>query len=343
MAAPQKKFSSPPTPALASMRDQYLNVKKKKSKGYTLVLIPEKTGNSKRMFIPSWFLFAGVGVLTLLFGAFVAVILYYLAIVEYVEDYEKLKAENNSIRSEAAALVSRLKEIRGELQKVDQFSHEIKSVVENSPNPLDGKKKNKGKNLNKETEKDSVDSEKIVSKDALTNLNTESLEFKSLFQSAEELENKGEKQAANLEGLFSQLKEYRKQLDATPTISPVKGAITSLFGYRLSPIFGKGQMHWGLDLAAPFGAPIRAAADGIVIRSGNVDDYGIFVDLSHGYGIVTRYAHAQKISVKVGDRVKKGDLLGEVGATGRVTGPHLHYEVEVNGRRVNPSTFIKNW
>jgi murein DD-endopeptidase MepM/ murein hydrolase activator NlpD len=100
-------------------------------------------------------------------------------------------------------------------------------------------------------------------------------------------------------------------------------------------------MHQGVDIAAPMGSPIRSAANGTVIRAGTAEDYGNYIEIAHGFGVVTRYAHAQKLLVKLGTKVSKGDLIGLVGSTGRTTGPHLHYEVEVGGRKVDPSNFIR--
>jgi murein DD-endopeptidase MepM/ murein hydrolase activator NlpD len=99
-------------------------------------------------------------------------------------------------------------------------------------------------------------------------------------------------------------------------------------------------MHQGLDIAAPLGSPIKSAAQGTVVRVGYAEDYGKYVEISHGFGVLSRYAHAQSISVKRGDKVKKGDTIGKVGMTGRTTGPHLHYEIEIGGRKVDPSGFI---
>ena len=126
---------------------------------------------------------------------------------------------------------------------------------------------------------------------------------------------------------------------STPTILPSNGWITSHFGHRISPYSGGLKMHEGLDVGAPFGTPIIAPADGIVTFSGIKPGFGKFVQIDHGYGIETIYAHSQKRLVKTGDRVKRGDLIAKVGSTGYSTGPHLHYEVRVNGIAVDPLYF----
>ena len=132
----------------------------------------------------------------------------------------------------------------------------------------------------------------------------------------------------------------RSLLAATPTIWPVHGWITSPFGHRISPFTGTLQMHEGIDICARLGTPIKATADGIIIYSGWKPDYGKNIVIDHGYGYRTHYAHLSKIYVHHGQRVRRGEIIGTVGNTGRSTGPHLHYEVLVNGIPVNPKKYL---
>jgi murein DD-endopeptidase MepM/ murein hydrolase activator NlpD len=129
-------------------------------------------------------------------------------------------------------------------------------------------------------------------------------------------------------------------LKSTHTILPSNGWITSYFGHRLSPYAGRVKMHEGLDIGAPYGTPIFAPADGIITFSGLKAGFGKFVQIDHGYGIETLYAHSQKLIVRKGDKVKRGELIAKVGSTGYSTGPHLHYEVRVNGIAVDPLYFV---
>ena len=170
----------------------------------------------------------------------------------------------------------------------------------------------------------------------------DSLEFKNLFSTLSNIKEKSSEQLQSLGSLLHELQSYRSKLASTPTIAPVEGNVSSLYGWRVSPITGQNRKHQGLDIAAPMGSPIKAAANGTVIKVVSMaDDYGNYVEISHGYGVVSRYAHASRIEVKIGTKVAKGDVVGKVGMTGRTTGPHLHYEVEVNGHKVNPSSFIR--
>lgn len=112
--------------------------------------------------------------------------------------------------------------------------------------------------------------------------------------------------------------------------------MTSGFGMRTHPILGGWRAHQGVDLAAPTGTPIFATSDGTVNRAQWQGGYGLFLELEHGNGVETRYGHLSRLNVASGQSVRKGDLIGFVGSTGRSTGPHLHYEMRVNGRPVNP-------
>ena len=136
---------------------------------------------------------------------------------------------------------------------------------------------------------------------------------------------------------------FRIAADKSPVAMPVKSAFrfTSPFGYRKDPKGAGRRMHAGVDFAGARGSAIYATADGVVSHAGWQSGYGRLVKIKHAFGIETRYAHNSKIRVKVGQRVSRGDRISDMGATGRVTGTHLHYEVRLNGTPVNPMTYIK--
>ena len=146
-----------------------------------------------------------------------------------------------------------------------------------------------------------------------------------------------------LGGLQSRLVDVKNYVDrrnalatATPSLWPIKGWITSTMGYRQDPITGDADFHPGLDIAGDRGEPVYVTAAGTVKDSGYQNGYGNLVTVDHGFGLQTRYGHLLSYSVKPGDTVKRGDVIGRVGATGRATGYHLHYEVLANGRLLNP-------
>ncbi len=142
--------------------------------------------------------------------------------------------------------------------------------------------------------------------------------------------------------LYSFLEGKKKELACTPSIWPARGWLTSPFGYRIDPFTRLRQLHEGIDIANRIGTPIIAPADGVVARVFNNFGFGFMVEINHGYGILTRYGHLSKAYVQVGQRVKRGERIAAIGATGRATGPHLHYEVRLNNVPINPQTYILN-
>lgn len=134
--------------------------------------------------------------------------------------------------------------------------------------------------------------------------------------------------------------ERQSFLNATPSVRPARGWFTSRFGYRISPFTGRPVMHNGIDIAAAPGSPVFAPADGIVSYVGYDPGYGHLVSIDHGYGVVTRFGHNSRVFVAVGQKIKRWDVVAAVGNTGRSTGPHVHYEVRVNGIPIDPSNYI---
>jgi murein DD-endopeptidase MepM/ murein hydrolase activator NlpD len=126
-----------------------------------------------------------------------------------------------------------------------------------------------------------------------------------------------------------------------PSLWPVMGRITSPFGERLDPFGGEGEFHTGIDIASHYGDPVRAAADGVVIWVGDDDGYGRMVMIDHGFGITSLYAHLAGYATQVGTRVRRGDVIGYEGDSGRATGPHVHFEVRIHGTPVNPWPYLK--
>ncbi|MCB9093526.1 MAG: M23 family metallopeptidase [Halobacteriovoraceae bacterium] len=150
--------------------------------------------------------------------------------------------------------------------------------------------------------------------------------------------------SVDLEKDLNQLDQFlldrQSLLNSTPILFPASGWITSFYGLRKSPYSGRIKMHEGIDIGAPFGSNIVAPADGIVVFAGIKPGFGKHVQIDHGYGIETVFAHSQKLFVKRGIKIKRGDLIASVGSTGHSTGPHLHYEIRINGVSVDPYYFL---
>ncbi|MEM8750255.1 MAG: M23 family metallopeptidase [Pseudomonadota bacterium] len=145
-----------------------------------------------------------------------------------------------------------------------------------------------------------------------------------------------------LEDTLETLKEMQRMAKHVPHGSPTPGSsISSRYGTRRDPFTKRSAMHAGLDFRAKRGTPVYATGSGIVRKAGRNGGYGKLVEIDHGHGMTTRYAHLSRIKVKKGQRIKRGDIIGKVGSTGRSTGPHLHYEVRRKGRVLNPINYVR--
>ncbi len=164
-----------------------------------------------------------------------------------------------------------------------------------------------------------------------------------VFSTKGELPSPDASRANRILNQMDRLNLYRIAAEKAPFALPVKNSyrFTSPFGYRRDPKTGGRRLHKGVDFAGPVGTPLYATADGTVVHAGWSSGYGRLVKIQHEFGIETRYAHMSRLNVKVGQRVSRGTRIGDMGASGRVTGPHLHYEVRVGGKAVNPMIYIK--
>lgn len=143
-----------------------------------------------------------------------------------------------------------------------------------------------------------------------------------------------------LDELSNLAEKEKTRLDYTPSILPSSGYITSRFGWRNCPFTGERQIHRGIDVVNKIGTPVRATAAGRVIFAGKEVYWGNAVFIEHQKGVVTKYGHMSSLNVKVGDQVTRGQLIGNIGMTGRTTGPHVHYQIEIDEQVVNPMQFI---
>jgi murein DD-endopeptidase MepM/ murein hydrolase activator NlpD len=166
--------------------------------------------------------------------------------------------------------------------------------------------------------------------------------IKDMHQQITQLDSASLNQNDDFELLLGKLEDQKNLLAHTPAIRPARGWITSSFGYRQSPFTGRREFHHGLDIANQKGTPIVASADGVVSFAAEKGSFGNLLVIDHGYGIITRYGHTDTIVAKPGERVKRGQTVAFMGNTGRSTGPHLHYEVRLNGVPINPSKYILN-
>ena len=274
----------------------------------------------------------------LLVGILLAFIVEALFLVQYVTrsgelwELEALRSEAMQHRQQASALSSSLEDLRKQLSNMREVNIRIRMMlgldppkVPPSPLGLGGKEES-----NAVLQPGGMGGER----EPLANVALQ------LQQKLTWLQDEAAVQERYLKELTGIVGERRAQWAATPSIWPVRGWVSSGFGHRISPFTGRDTMHSGVDITAPMRTPVIAPAAGTILFAGSEAGLGNTVTLSHGYGMKTVYGHMDKIKVKTGQTVKRGDVIGWVGNTGLSTGPHLHYEVEVKGSYVNPLQYI---
>jgi murein DD-endopeptidase MepM/ murein hydrolase activator NlpD len=157
---------------------------------------------------------------------------------------------------------------------------------------------------------------------------------------AESVEDYNYLRTANLLALPSRTARVFQTYNAGPSIWPVEGVLRGPFGDRTDPFSGEGAFHKGVDISAPMGTPVRATADGVIVEAGMENGFGRLIVVEHGGGVQTYYAHLSRFYVQPGQEVRRGEMVGAVGSSGRVTAPHLHYEVHIGGVPVNPYQYL---
>lgn len=286
-----------------------------------------------------------ISIPTSILRIFICACLITFGIVMY--DYLKLKKISSLTGDNGTKISSQQREIKNQRKQIQQFAEEITTLKEKlvDLNNFENKIRIIA-NIEKRNDHDALFGvggsipEDIVAQIPL------SKKHNSLMREMHEQVNQLDLAAANqnngFESLFKYIKEQQNILASTPAIRPATGWTTSRFGYRVSPFTGRREFHKGFDIANRKGTPIIATANGTVTFASKKGAYGNTVVIDHGHGMVTRYAHTHKILVKRNDKVKRGDTIALVGSTGRSTGPHVHYEVHLNGIPVNPEKYILN-
>lgn len=245
--------------------------------------------------------------------------------IEANRKYEILRDNYNGING-------KVKTLEQQLVALEKRDNEVyRSIFE--ANPLPDSARAKAIEQKKELDKINIIGEDVLGKDIAAQLMNLSARMAFQFESYASIEKLINNQEAKLASL--------------PAIQPVSNKqlnrIASGFGMRIDPVYGTPKMHRGLDFTAPQGTPIYATGDGVIITAGNSGDgYGNHVEINHGYGYVTLYGHMVRVKVRSGQKVKRGEIIGWVGSTGKSTGPHCHYEVSINGANVNPVYFFSN-
>lgn len=279
-------------------------------------------------------------VLAFLCLAFIVVLAY------VVYDYKNLRNTSFNTHQLEGSIASQLEAIKSQHKQIQTFAKEINSLKLK----LTALKNTEDKirviaNLEPTTQDGLFGVGGSLPEDLETNLDLEEKHnslVREMHEKVEHLSAAFTNQSRGFESLLKHLEDQRNFLACTPAIKPTDGWITSRFGHRSSPFTDMLEFHKGLDIATRKGTPIVATANGVVSYVGRKGHLGRIIVIDHGYGMVTRYCHIEKALVKRGKTVKRGQKIAIVGSSGRTTGPHVHYEVLLNGIPVNPQKYILN-
>jgi murein DD-endopeptidase MepM/ murein hydrolase activator NlpD len=245
---------------------------------------------------------------------------------------KRLMQANEQLQERFLVLDEKTKKMQQQLGDLEKRDNEVyRTIFEANPIPDSVR----SKEMEKQRERELVM--------AMSNFQLEG----SVVSTLKNLETRMVSQDKSYNEIVGFIKNKEQLLSCTPAIQPVSNSdlkrVASGFGYRIDPVYKTVKFHAGLDFTAPQGTPIYATANGVIRVAGNLGNgYGNHVVISHGYGYETLYGHMFRIKVKSGEKIKRGEIIGWVGSTGKSTGPHCHYEVHKNGRHIDPVYFFYN-
>lgn len=306
-----------------------------------VVIIPNDNGKPKHFKIPS--ILVKVGIVVSLLCCFIAgyFAFDYYNLISMRTEFLRISAENQGLKGEAKIFLANLEDVKKSLRRVEDYAGKLTAITNVQMKKVSQKT---GIGPLTQTEHTAFKNQSNSNDTPYMPLGIQldKLVFKTLFNRLDSVGNMAETNAFNLQQLLSSLGQKKSLLSSLPSISPVNGWLASGFGIRISPFTGKKTMHSGVDLASPIGTPVFAPANGVVIFSGTKIGFGNFIMIAHGNGVVSRYGHNAQNLVEPGQKVKRGEQIATVGMTGRTTGPHLHYEILVNGKHADPKKFMLN-
>jgi murein DD-endopeptidase MepM/ murein hydrolase activator NlpD len=306
-------------------------------KNFTLMIVPEGLhARVQRVQIPKKGVWAlGLVALGACMGL-TALVVHYAYVVDAVFEAQDLRAENARLKERLAVVTAKVDDVDSHLADLRSFDEQLRSMTgladtKRTPGMGPGTPGSGGTNRS-----NFAFAVPLAGEDAATiQLRDALLDSRMAGLSAE-----AQRQMGSLAELVDHFAEREVELRTTPSVTPAKGLLTSSFGSREDPFTGGSSMHSGLDIANTPGTDIVASADGVVVLAGENGEYGNCVVIDHGRDTKTLYGHLQRLIVKVGQQVKRGEHIGYMGTTGRSTGTHLHYEVRLNNVPVNPRKYI---
>jgi murein DD-endopeptidase MepM/ murein hydrolase activator NlpD len=292
---------------------------------YTLIVVSDHSQAVRKFRLPRrWLKKGAVGAAAVLVVGVITVT-HYFTLLSASSENRTLKEENAQLRSQVLLVQEKVAHVQATLDRVERFDAKLRSAVTHLQDP----------ERNLAIGPVGAPEATAPVPGAAARENPAALPGRIA-----SLENEAHRQEASLRELSEYFEDQKSMLASTPSIWPTQGWVTSDFGVRLDPYNADRSMHQGLDISTPHGQPVSTPSDGTVVFNGTEGGYGKVLVIDHGYGVKTRYGHLSETFVHLGERVARGQKVAAVGNTGRSTGPHLHYEVRVNGIPENPRKFI---
>jgi murein DD-endopeptidase MepM/ murein hydrolase activator NlpD len=291
-----------------------------KNRNYTIIVVPDARANYKKFGLSRKKIKIIIGIAASFLLVFVGLICANIYFVKKTYELKNSITTNQKLQDENEAYKKAILDLD---KKIEDFSFLAKKLklMAGITQSSDAFMETPGLGGVRETETNTVDN--------ISTLN----EVNGLYQGAKELD-------SNFKILEQSFQKQYLLLASTPSIAPVKGFISSGFGVRKNPFTTAADFHMGIDITAPLGQPVAASAAGTIIFTGYKTGIGNMIMIDHGYGIHTHYGHLSKIIVNVGQQVKRWDIVGLVGNTGKSSGPHLHYEIVRNDNPLNPLDYM---
>jgi len=299
----------------------------KKPRFFTVIVVPSFHGKVRRITVPRFLISIAIIILVVGFFGLFYFVSEYKIIKEKLAYYRNLEKLAQIQQEKIVSLNKRVAQFSETLNKLKEVENRLKTIV--------------GGGVSRSVEESFGEGGPqgyvLFDSFAPEEITTNSLEtISKIEEKLEALKSEVELRRKKLTEIQEIIKDKKELFASTPNIFPVKGWISSGYGIRINPFTGRKEMHEAIDIVAPWGAPVRAACQGKVVYSGWRDLYGLVIEVKNKYGYSAVYAHLSKILVKEGQEVKKGEIIGRVGSSGRSTGPHLHFEVWKGRKTVDP-------
>ncbi len=313
-----------------------MNFGHKRADRFSIIVIPNHSHETRRMEIPRWYIRAAVGALAGILGLSLISVwgwVHYRGAFMATED---IRIQNVAFDQERSALISKLTALEQVISRVDRFATKMESGSTHK-----GQLQTSIGPIAEEVTLPQLPSlaglpGRVFGMDSIH----PKLAMKEFSVKVDGLKETADQVEQRLQRVYELKQDKVSYWASVPSIWPVQGFVTSGFGSRHAPLRGGTRFHEGVDIASPVGTPVKAPADGVVTFAGYKGGLGKVVVVDHGYGISTMYGHNAVIEVAEGDRVKRGMVIASIGMTGRTTGPHLHYQVMVDGVPIDPMKYI---